>query len=720
MAEERPVVRPDALSPTGEVNPGAAIIVDQGATVNKATPLQVVDAAIPLATQAEAEAGDDNAKRVTPLRVKQAIDAQALSREFISSNDPGEGASAIGMEGAGSVQDAINVSDDLSTFLSLEGSFSIGSMLRLRSGYTYEVMPQDTPAFNENSYPSGYHLQTAGGVKLRLIAPDYVSPEMLDGDLHMAAAYAAVFKVTLMTGPVDYEITTSFAPHDIVWFSDNTRIKQMSEASGVAVMRPKNNVKHVGRTYLYLPYAESGSANRGHIVYGNWATGVGFENFHFDEFVFEGGHPNTNAFAVAGGSRNIRGNLLDAGTSTVIGRVFLAHWANFDDHYNSGGIYQHANDATPTTHPHDIYIEEVRGDLTVSAGDFCALWCVAAGYNIRAGRIEGSVMNNGAGPGSLVLFTAGDLGLAYATPEERAQGMAGLEIGSVIGHSSHQGINRIGRALHYDTDSTPQPEENYYAKVREVVGFIDVSNPNGSNIECAVDGFNGYGSSHYQYIISKNFRSSFLCSNHTRNFTVDVVEAIDCHGQAMRIVGSGDDSDEWPADISVGRIIVKGTGRSEASAGQSSVSNIDKANNVNVREIIVDELKDMPSFNSATLSVNANVYGVVVDTILQRWSNPGQTVCVSLLTSADKFVDIRNVIAPQNLIPVSGGQTSRVIGRNREYHYYGGTVPSGLQVRVGDRFVASAAASGQSWLYIVTTGGVTGDSATVTGYMDVP
>ncbi|WP_390549892.1 hypothetical protein [Qipengyuania sp. MTN3-11] len=51
------------------------LVIDRGSAVQKAKPLQVINAAIPLATQAEAEAGTDNQKRMTALRVKQAIDA---------------------------------------------------------------------------------------------------------------------------------------------------------------------------------------------------------------------------------------------------------------------------------------------------------------------------------------------------------------------------------------------------------------------------------------------------------------------------------------------------------------------------------------------------------------------------------------------------------------------------------------------------------------------
>lgn len=67
-----PIV-PSDLDPAATVTAGAALIVDDGVNVQRATPIQLVDAAIPLASQAEAETGTDNAKRVTPLRVAQAI-----------------------------------------------------------------------------------------------------------------------------------------------------------------------------------------------------------------------------------------------------------------------------------------------------------------------------------------------------------------------------------------------------------------------------------------------------------------------------------------------------------------------------------------------------------------------------------------------------------------------------------------------------------------------
>jgi hypothetical protein len=70
-------IRPKDLTAVDSVGSDDAFVVDDGSNVKKATAAQIVDSATPLASQAEAEAGTDNAKRMSPLRVKQAIDALA-------------------------------------------------------------------------------------------------------------------------------------------------------------------------------------------------------------------------------------------------------------------------------------------------------------------------------------------------------------------------------------------------------------------------------------------------------------------------------------------------------------------------------------------------------------------------------------------------------------------------------------------------------------------
>lgn len=100
-------IRPSELPAASSVSSSDSLVVDRGSAVEKATPAQVVDAAIPLATQEEAEEGSDNTKRVTPLRVKQAMDANMATTDALASTAPGKGASLSGLEQGGTVQDGI-------------------------------------------------------------------------------------------------------------------------------------------------------------------------------------------------------------------------------------------------------------------------------------------------------------------------------------------------------------------------------------------------------------------------------------------------------------------------------------------------------------------------------------------------------------------------------------------------------------------------------------
>ena len=60
----------------GTPNGSSLLAMDNGITMQKTTVKKVVDAGAPVASQAEAEGGTDNDKRMSALRVKQAIAAQ--------------------------------------------------------------------------------------------------------------------------------------------------------------------------------------------------------------------------------------------------------------------------------------------------------------------------------------------------------------------------------------------------------------------------------------------------------------------------------------------------------------------------------------------------------------------------------------------------------------------------------------------------------------------
>lgn len=95
MAEIRPKDLPAATTVTNS----AALVIDNGLTVEKSTPLQIVDAGVPQASQAEAEAGTDNTKRVTPLRVAQYVTAQLGGTSLSALFSTKANAAALGVTG---------------------------------------------------------------------------------------------------------------------------------------------------------------------------------------------------------------------------------------------------------------------------------------------------------------------------------------------------------------------------------------------------------------------------------------------------------------------------------------------------------------------------------------------------------------------------------------------------------------------------------------------
>ena len=69
------LIKPGDLPAAASVDTDAAVMVQNGDAVERATPQQVVDAGRPIASEAEAVTGTDNTKAMTPLTVRQAIDA---------------------------------------------------------------------------------------------------------------------------------------------------------------------------------------------------------------------------------------------------------------------------------------------------------------------------------------------------------------------------------------------------------------------------------------------------------------------------------------------------------------------------------------------------------------------------------------------------------------------------------------------------------------------
>ena len=89
------IVRPSELDAATAVVSSDAILIDTGLVLQKATAAQIVDAGRPNASEAEALAGTDNFLRMSPLRVKQAIDGSDIAADAAAALAAAEAALAL-------------------------------------------------------------------------------------------------------------------------------------------------------------------------------------------------------------------------------------------------------------------------------------------------------------------------------------------------------------------------------------------------------------------------------------------------------------------------------------------------------------------------------------------------------------------------------------------------------------------------------------------------
>lgn len=541
-----------------------------------------------------------------------------------------------------------------------------------------------------------------------------ISPDSFGGDIQAAANAAASLGLPLITGRKDYEVQNAFIlPSGLTWISGGTRIKMMRAGTGGtnpldSAIVPQSNTRIIGRIYVYLVDSPGAAAFRAHVLLGNWTTGEGINDFTFDEFILEGGHSNINGVAIAGDSYNIRGNRIDAGNSTVIGRALMTHWGNFAQHYLSGGKYQHAAGAGPTTHPHDIHVKEVVGNLTASIGDFMALVGLSAGYDTSVDRIAGSVINNGAGTAQLLLLTGGDMGMAYATPEQRSAGMRNLVFGTVEGISNKIGISRIGRALYYNADTTPQSAENYYVKISESIQNVNLKSASNNTIHQAIGGSNYGGKCCYGSIFTDGFVNSFSPGNYDTGGVIDLLVSSNNQFNALLYAGAGTDSSIYPTGLRINKMVINGTGAQGADALNYHGIRAQSCIGLFIGSL---EVVALHPIGYAAL-YNGLASGVYIDAIkLFPSYNRGAAVLNQISTPTD--CNVGQVFGVDPLAPISGGITYKPFGRFREFQYpASNSLPNGVNVIVGDRFVAASGSSGQPALSVITAAGVTGSGAT--------
>ncbi len=545
--------------------------------------------------------------------------------------------------------------------------------------------------------------------------------------LMAASNYAVANSLVLVTYNKPYNVSSAFVmPDNLCHYSQNSLFHQTFAGNGLdnlhSVLLPGNNVRIAGHVRLSLVDSPGASSRRSPVMLGDIATGIGVTGFRFDTIEILGGHDNMNGFTCAGGTSNVRGKRLSCGDTATIGRLFLAHWGNFNDHYRESGTGStliHRPGYGPTTHPHDIEIEEVfAGDMTSTSTDFVATVAISAGYDIRFKRIHGNVLNT-ASASSIVLLTAGDIGFAYASATEKSIRGRGIELGVVTGSSTKCAVRKISLALFWNSDSGGAPKDDFMLWLRDSATLVD-SKGIGTAVTHCLTGDNGRGFSCYDEIRSSGYVAGYFASNYDAGTTIGILRTIGSLDNAILWAGSGSIVSDYPRDLTIGELHINGTGLGSLTTTGSAGFRLQKVRGVTIDKVVVATLNN--AYPSPVGAFITDVDDVVIGQTVILDSGYGLSYAYSNgLASADNYrIDVRNLKAASISVttPVSGGYTSRSLGGTTVFSWAGGAaVPSGISVKIGDRFEASSASIGQSWLGIVTVAGLTGSTATVTSYI---
>lgn len=268
-------IRPKDLPAAGTVSNTAALVIDNGVNVEKSTPLQIVDAAVPLASKAVAEAGTDNATRVSPLRVSQYISSQLGGSSLPASFLTKAQATALGVSGTatnlgtftGSIipdnqtakqalqaleasLDVINPLFDPSgsdiTFGAHVDLMTLGAS-RLRGGYGLSGISNGwTESDNQSPFKLGaqFDMQNGPGV------PGYI----LNGVL-------ATFRVATGFGAINSGSTISFASHNAIYNAADPVAGGWREYSQhIGSVRAKVGYENTGGNYWLCDWTVAGPA----------------------------------------------------------------------------------------------------------------------------------------------------------------------------------------------------------------------------------------------------------------------------------------------------------------------------------------------------------------------------------------------------------------------------------------------------------------------------
>ncbi|MDU3817726.1 MAG: hypothetical protein E7G60_15325 [Pantoea sp.] len=158
----------------------------------------------------------------------------------------------------------------------------------------------------------------------------------------------------------------------------------------------------------------------------------------------------------------------------------------------------------------------------------------------------------------------------------------------------------------------------------------------------------------------------------------------------------------------INKLVISGTGAQGADALNYHGVRTQSCNGLFIGSI------DAVSLHSIGYVVlfNSLSVGVYVDAI-KVFSSYNRGAAALNQVTAPTDCNVGQVFGVDPLTPISGGITYKPFGRFREFQYpASNTLPAGVNVVVGDRFVAASGTTGQPALSVITGAGITGSTAT--------
>lgn len=547
-----------------------------------------------------------------------------------------------------------------------------------------------------------------------------ILPESFGGDIIAAANYAASIGGALWSSNKIYEVTEEFRiPENLIWYSNNSVIKQTGAAtetrtaSGIA---PQSNVTIYGHLTIDMGNPTTGWGEKCHVrIDSFYNTSAQVKGFYFDTIKLVGGHFNCNGFVMAGGASLVRGKRIECGDSAVIGRVFMAHWGNFNQHYYDSTTqkYQHVANYSPTTHPHNCIIDEiVAGELTCTTSDYSGIVLISAGYDIEVKKIKGNLLDSTISGKGLIFITAGDLAFAYASESEKENGSVGLDFGTVNGKTYALGLGMIEQALYVGKDDftnvTTQPTaEDYLLHGHISVDQMIVTGKSetGVTFNNAVNGSNGNGSLNINYLKATDFYSAYNVRNYHTNTTINKIHAIDCKVNSVGIIGSGTDRTVLPNSNYIKELILDGYGTTSSSTEYRTALRNVLSKNTHIGKIVVNSVSNAYSVVNTANGIGCDLK---VDSISVLDTSFTPTFLINNSNLATDPVCLGSWFDASNKVvtAVSGGTSYKCFGRNKEF--YGSSLPQ-VNAKVGDYLNIQGSTPAR---YLVLSAGLVGASAT--------